>query len=70
MSFLKYKHYVLRLKDVLHIWSRSQELEQCEMVLRGMKASCFGYFLSVFTIYLESIAVSNVTDSAKSLIGT
>ena len=54
---------------MLHIWSRSQELEQSEMALHGIKPSCFGYFLSLFTASLESIVVSNVMDSSKSLVG-
>lgn len=58
------------LKDMLHIWSRSQKLEESKMVLCGVKLSCFGCFLSVFTVSMESIVVSNVTDSAKSSTGS
>lgn len=55
---------------MLHVWSRSQELEESEMVLCGVKLSCFGCFLSVFTVFMESIVVRNVTDSAKSPTGS
>lgn len=55
---------------MLNIWSRSQELEESKMVLCGGKLSCFEYFLSVFTVSMESIVVSNVTDSAKSPTGS
>lgn len=69
-SLLKCKHQVQVLKVMLHIWSRSQELEESEMVLHGVKLSRFGCFLSVFTVSMERIVVSNVTDSAKSPTGS
>lgn len=39
---------------MLFIWSRSQELEESKMVLCGGKLSCLGYFLSVFTVSVET----------------
>lgn len=55
---------------MLHVWNRSQELEQSESVSHGMKPSCFDCFLSVFTISMESTVVSSVTEFAESPVGS
>lgn len=58
------------LKDMLHIWSRSQELEESNMMLCGVELSCFRCFPSVFMVLMDIIVFSSVTDSAKSPVGS